>query len=327
VPAVVRSLDRQLGRGDPVLARYERVTFEKDLIAPPGQPLAAWSWALVVAFLCAPIAVPTAQSLHNYYFDPAYARDDYRSIAREIQTRQRPGDAIILNSANQWEVFTYYYPDGPNVYPLPRNRPLDPAAVEAELADLAQKFDRVFVLYWGESEADPDRVIETWLETHTYKAAERWINAIRFVTYAIPAQLSDRPAQPIGTRFGAHITLDGYTPPVKQLQPGDILQLDLFWRIDARLDTRYKIFVHVLDANGQIVAQTDREPGGGLNPTTNWEPGASIIDRYGVLLPENAPNGVYTIEIGLYDFDNVRLMIEGDGDALKLGTVEVKSDK
>lgn len=292
-----------------------------------GQPLAAWSWTLVVAFLCAPIAVPTAQSLHNYYFDPAYARDDYRSIAREIQTRQRPGDAIILNSANQWEVFTYYYPDGPNVYPLPRNRPLDPAAVEAELADLAQKFDRVFVLYWGESEADPDRVIETWLETHTYKAAERWINAIRFVTYAIPAQLSDRPAQPIGARFGAHITLDGYTLPVKQFQPGDILQLDLFWRIDARLDTRYKVFVHVLDANGQIVAQTDREPGGGLNPTTNWEPGASIIDRYGVLLPENAPNGGYTIEIGLYDFDNVRLRIEGDGDALKLGTVEVKSDK
>ncbi len=42
VPALVRHRDRQLGRGDPVLARYERVTFEKDLIAPPGQPLAAF---------------------------------------------------------------------------------------------------------------------------------------------------------------------------------------------------------------------------------------------------------------------------------------------
>jgi superfamily II DNA or RNA helicase len=42
VPAPVRNRDRQIGTGDPVLARYERITFEKDLIAPPGQPLAAF---------------------------------------------------------------------------------------------------------------------------------------------------------------------------------------------------------------------------------------------------------------------------------------------
>jgi hypothetical protein len=38
----VRNRDRQIGTGDPVLARYERVAFEKDLIAPQGQPLAAF---------------------------------------------------------------------------------------------------------------------------------------------------------------------------------------------------------------------------------------------------------------------------------------------
>ena len=42
VPAAVRNRDRQIGTGDPVLARYERIVFEKDLIAPPGQPLAAF---------------------------------------------------------------------------------------------------------------------------------------------------------------------------------------------------------------------------------------------------------------------------------------------
>ena len=42
VPAPVRSRDRQIGVGDPVLARYERITFEKELIAPQGQPLAAF---------------------------------------------------------------------------------------------------------------------------------------------------------------------------------------------------------------------------------------------------------------------------------------------
>jgi len=42
VPAPVRNRDRQFGAGDPVLSRYERITFQKDLIAPQGQPLAAF---------------------------------------------------------------------------------------------------------------------------------------------------------------------------------------------------------------------------------------------------------------------------------------------
>ena len=42
VPAPVRTRDRQIGAGDPVLSRYERIAFEKDLIAPQGQPLAAF---------------------------------------------------------------------------------------------------------------------------------------------------------------------------------------------------------------------------------------------------------------------------------------------
>jgi hypothetical protein len=42
VPAVIRNRDRLVGVGEPVLARYERIAFEKHLIAPPGQPLAAF---------------------------------------------------------------------------------------------------------------------------------------------------------------------------------------------------------------------------------------------------------------------------------------------
>ncbi len=40
VPIEVRYRDRQIGVGDAVLTRYERVTFEKSLIAVPGKPLA-----------------------------------------------------------------------------------------------------------------------------------------------------------------------------------------------------------------------------------------------------------------------------------------------
>lgn len=40
VPAVIRNRDRQISIGDPILRRYERVCFEKELISVPGKPLA-----------------------------------------------------------------------------------------------------------------------------------------------------------------------------------------------------------------------------------------------------------------------------------------------
>jgi SNF2 family DNA or RNA helicase len=42
VPAQVRNRDRLIGIGEPVLPRYERIAFEKSLVAPQGQPLAAF---------------------------------------------------------------------------------------------------------------------------------------------------------------------------------------------------------------------------------------------------------------------------------------------
>jgi SNF2 family DNA or RNA helicase len=42
VPALIRQRDRLIGSGEPVLAKYERITFEKSLCAVPGQPLATF---------------------------------------------------------------------------------------------------------------------------------------------------------------------------------------------------------------------------------------------------------------------------------------------
>jgi hypothetical protein len=42
VPAPVRNRDRLIGTGEPILPRYERIAFEKSLVAPQGQALAAF---------------------------------------------------------------------------------------------------------------------------------------------------------------------------------------------------------------------------------------------------------------------------------------------
>ncbi|SVD14829.1 uncharacterized protein METZ01_LOCUS367683, partial [marine metagenome] len=42
VPAPIRNRDRMIGIGEPVLTRYERIAFEKNLVALQGKPLAAF---------------------------------------------------------------------------------------------------------------------------------------------------------------------------------------------------------------------------------------------------------------------------------------------
>jgi len=81
-----------------------------------------------------------------------------------------------------------------------------------------------------------------------------------------------------------------------------VLTLTLFWRAGAPLQTRYKVFVHLYaDPDAPPPAQHDGEPGGGLAPTTAWTPGATVIDRHGILIPADLPPGEYTLAVGVYD--------------------------
>lgn len=42
VPATIRNHNRQIGNGAPILSRYERIAFDKALLTPSGQPMAAF---------------------------------------------------------------------------------------------------------------------------------------------------------------------------------------------------------------------------------------------------------------------------------------------
>jgi hypothetical protein len=114
----------------------------------------------------------------------------------------------------------------------------------------------------------------------------------------------------------------------EEVQPGEILQLSLDWRTDGNVDRRYKVFLHLIDEAGQIVSQRDSEPGGGLSLTTIWQPGETIIDNHGLLVPFESSPGQYTLLMGLYDVADpaARLSvttINGVLDAFPLATIIV----
>ena len=275
------------------------------------------------------VTLAAVPGLHNYYHNPVYARDDYRGMAHYIEAVAREGDAVLLNAPNQWEVFTYYYGDKANVYPMPRSRPLDKATTTAELAEIVAKHRRIFALYWGVAEADPAHFVESWLEEHTYRAADSWHGSVRMVVYAVPqSQESDTPQHPLDLLLGESIALRGYTLDADAVEAGDILQLTLFWKAQQKPSARYKVFVQLLDSANHIVGQLDSEPGGNLLPTDIWQPGQVVTDRYGILIQPGTPPGEHRLIAGMYSLSTgERLPVQQDGDILgdhtTLGAVTV----
>jgi hypothetical protein len=312
---------------------------------PPLTLLAAYGFLLVAKFtqksehralyfvalsLVGLYLIGTYTSLNNMYLNPAYARADYRGIAARIMAENEVGaaaePAVILNAANQWEVFTYYYDEVDDVYPLPMGFP-DPAQIEAELAAITARYGRIHVLFWGEVERDPERLVERWLDANSFKAEEIWVGAVRFVTYAVPSEPPGEIETAVNASFGESIgdsiTLKGYTLDPDPVRPGGILQVALFWETAERLDTRYKVFLHLIGPDGKRWSQRDSEPGGNLALTTTWAAGETVQDNHGLLVPIDAPPGEYTLLLGLYDIadPNARLPIEGDdgpADALEI---------
>lgn len=280
---------------------------------------------LVAAVLTVAVLAGSLLSLGNLYFDPAYARADYRGMAAHIAAEAHPNAGIILVAPNQWEAFTYYHRDGAPVYPLPRGRP-DPAVIEPELARIAATHDRLYVLYWGDAQRDPDHIIERWLDAHAFKASEEWVGDVRFVVYAVPG---DAPAPtPSGATFagldGETITLHEFAVWPGEARPGDVIQARLVWSADATPARAYKVFLHLLDEAGNVVAQHDGEPAGGSRPMTTWAAGERVIDNHGVLLPSGLPSGDYTLRLGLYDAldPGARPAVDG-ADGLELGRIVI----
>jgi hypothetical protein len=88
----------------------------------------------------------------------------------------------------------------------------------------------------------------------------------------------------------------------------------LYWEGAGATRADFQSFVHVLDASGNKVAQSDHRPGGDYYPSSMWQPGEAIRDAHRITAP--GP-GTYDLVGGLYRGDTM----ERVGDLLRLGSV------
>jgi hypothetical protein len=84
------------------------------------------------------------------------------------------------------------------------------------------------------------------------------------------------------------------------LRPGETLRITFRWQALRPVQNRYSVFVHLVNASGQIVTQDDSEPARGSRPTTNWTAGEVISDAHALTVPADAAPGEYRVLVGLY---------------------------
>jgi serine/threonine protein kinase len=80
-------------------------------------------------------------------------------------------------------------------------------------------------------------------------------------------------------------------------KPGGVIAVTLRWRALRSMDTSYVVFIHLLDTDGNLIAQQDTEP---LSPTTSWVPGVESADPHQIAIPAGQLPGLYQLRVGMY---------------------------
>ncbi len=117
----------------------------------------------------------------------------------------------------------------------------------------------------------------------------------------VPRIMTPPPMQhplAVPVNLGGKAELLGYDLDKRVWEADEPIRLTLYWRALESVDTDYRVFVHLLDAGGEIVSQRDVAPADGLRPTTGWLEGEFVADVH--VFPPQEP-GEYHIAVGMYD--------------------------
>jgi hypothetical protein len=113
-------------------------------------------------------------------------------------------------------------------------------------------------------------------------------------------------SHPVSAAFGEDVHLLGYDFEPAEAMPGETIQLTLYWEGSQETDADYTVFTHLLDPNGQLLAQRDSQPQGGMYPTYLWHQSERIQDVYTLTVDSQAPPGEYNFAIGMYTLETLQ---------------------
>ncbi|MBN1284425.1 MAG: DUF2142 domain-containing protein [Anaerolineae bacterium] len=110
---------------------------------------------------------------------------------------------------------------------------------------------------------------------------------------------------------GGAFALRGYAASAQTVRAGGAFDVTLYWELLTDVGEDFTIFVHLIDAAGDIRGQGDGPPLYGDYPTSLWLPQQMVIDVHTIAIDAAAPPGEYTLAVGMYrPHDGSRLGVQ-----------------
>jgi len=142
-----------------------------------------------------------------------------------------------------------------------------------------------------------------------------------------PATLDQRGAR-IEADFENGMLLRGHSISARAISCNEKLGVILFWTSDTRIQESYRVFAHLVNAEGIVAGNKDVIPGRGAYPTVYWRPNEYLEDTIYVPLNHGARAGEYNVIVGTYKFGepNERVNLKNsEEDFVTLGNVQVNA--
>jgi hypothetical protein len=247
-------------------------------------------------------------------------RIDADKIAQTVASKVDNSDLVVLQM--DWDNYTLNYElhqagVKANIF-MPHmahaaNGPQADTLQRTDIRPLLKDYKRILVLRWIE----PEYVIPL-LRDPQYGYHE----ALDFeipVGKQLSAILSDQSIQTVlFERFDANSILGQFGDLfalheanfAQEAQAGETIFTDLWWTATAQPKLDYSVGVYLLDAKGQMIAQSDNAPGD--TPTSQWALDKMYFDRHTLVIPPNLTAGSYQVAVGVYWFGDQRpLPVDG----------------
>jgi len=246
-------------------------------------------------------------------------------LIRSTSTPDRA--AVLFDRVDTYERLAPYLPGWPALAGLRIGGVADEWSDARIQSFDAERSELWYVIDFGaEQHRETGDAIDRRLSESLCLVSRQFAGAARVSRYVSVEPTTDLNAS---TEFEDNIKLENARISGTAIIAGEPICVELQWTATQTPSTEYTVFVHLLDSNNQVIAQSDVSPGSGFAPTTTWFPSQAIVDRHGLIVPATVAPGMYRLTLGLYDLEGTRLPVRSTAempatDSFLLGTLEIR---
>jgi uncharacterized membrane protein len=267
-------------------------------------------------------------------FDPAYLKDDMRSVARRVSQGADADDLVIVHDAITSFVFDYYYDGAAPWVIIPTYPSLDVDAALAEFQARAQSAARVwFVAAPAPLHGFDPAALDVWARGHLLRLDHAsfpsiWLgSAYQLYTARYPILDSLPPtAQARAFAWQGGLRLLGVDPTLEMGETGGA-HLALYWTLDAPILGNFITTFRWVDTHGD---ERFRQAGRVFDnwSARRWPVGKVIRQDVTFDLPPDLPPGEYHVWVSILDRQTQAriLMANGSGET-EIATLAVPGNE